>query len=144
MLKEIIEFTSHSELDTKRFSDEILRFIKPGCRLLLEGNLGAGKTFLVKQLLNGLGISNSVSPTFAIINEYHDSHYKIYHFDFYRINRSEELIDIGFSEYYNDSDAIVIIEWSNLFEELLYAPFIKIEIVIIDESTRKFILTTHD
>lgn len=144
MLKEIIEFTSHSEADTIQFANDIVKYVTSGSRILLEGNLGAGKTFLVKHVLSGLGISNSVSPTFAIINEYHDSSYKIYHFDFYRINRTEELIDIGFPDYYNDTEAIVIIEWSNLFEDLLYAPYMKIEIVILDENSRKFILTTHD
>lgn len=84
---------------------------------LFKGEMGAGKTTLIKELCKQLGTTSELSsPTFAIVNEYTtSSSKKIYHFDLYRIKKKEELFDIGFDEYL-ESDNYCFIEWPEIGE----------------------------
>ena len=101
------------------------------------GQMGAGKTTLIKAICRQLGVQEEVnSPTFAIVNEYEGTHQTIYHFDFYRINRPEEALDFGLYDYF-DSDNICLMEWPECIEPLLPDDTVKIEISVIDENTRK-------
>ena len=88
--------------------------------LLLYGEMGVGKTTLIKEIVKQLGSSDGVSsPTFSLVNEYHAVNGdKIYHFDFYRINNEYEALDIGVEEYFY-SDCWCLIEWPNKVENLL-------------------------
>lgn len=88
--------------------------------LLFYGQMGVGKTTLIKQICKELGIDDVThSPTFSIVNEYHsNSGETIYHFDFYRIENEEEAYDIGIEDYF-DSDAWCLIEWPENIENLL-------------------------
>jgi len=85
--------------------------------VVLNGELGSGKTFFVKQTCNAWGIRNVSSPSFAIVNNYRNSK-PVYHFDFYRIKNISELFDIGFNDYLNDNEAVIFIEWGNLVPEV--------------------------
>ncbi len=102
----------------------------------LNGNLGAGKTTLTKSFCKNYKINNVTSPSFSIVNEYIGTK-KIYHFDFYRLKKIEELYDIGFEEYLIDEDAIVIIEWGNLMEEILPKNRLEINIKMINDVERE-------
>lgn len=113
-----VKFISKSENDTKNIALELSKILSNGDVVILDGDLGTGKTFLVKQFAKIFNLDNVNSPTFAIVNVY-DGQIKINHFDFYRIEEQKELLDIGFNDYINDSDAITFIEWGNLFSELL-------------------------
>ncbi len=104
--------------------------------ILLNGELGTGKTFFVKAACSTFGISNVSSPSFAIVNEYHNAK-KVTHFDFYRIKKIEELYDIGFEDYLNESDSIIFIEWANLFPEILPKRNYRIDFKILDNSKRE-------
>lgn len=106
------------EEDMHRFAARLAAELRPGDVVALNGNLGAGKTFLVKAVAAQWGITAAASPTFAIVNQYHGTR-KVYHFDFYRINAMRELTDIGFQEYLADADAVVFVEWAELFPEML-------------------------
>ncbi len=87
--------------------------------VLFYGDMGTGKTTLIKALVKNLGSSDDVSsPTFSIVNEYEAGNNKIVHFDLYRIKDKMELMDIGFEEYVN-SDDWVFIEWPELAIDLL-------------------------
>ncbi len=82
------------------------------------GKMGSGKTTFIKAICEELGVSDVItSPTFAIVNEYTAS-VPIYHFDFYRIKKLEEVYDMGYEDYFY-SDALCFIEWPELIEELL-------------------------
>jgi tRNA threonylcarbamoyladenosine biosynthesis protein TsaE len=83
--------------------------------------MGAGKTTLIKSICKVLGVTDTVvSPTFALINEYTaDKGIPIYHFDFYRINKVEEVFDFGYEEYFYSNSGICLIEWPELIEDLL-------------------------
>lgn len=131
------ERISYTENDTRNIAVEFSEFIEDGMIICLNGNLGAGKTFFIKKVLEGFDIDNANSPTFAIVNE-HTGKKKFYHFDFYRINSEVELLDLGIEDYFNDEDAVCLIEWADLFPKVLPANRIEISITMIDENTRKF------
>ena len=101
------------------------------------GPKGAGKTTFITALCNQLGVSDTVSsPTFTIANEYRDKNGNpVYHFDFYRIGRLSEAIDIGLYEYF-DSGCLCLMEWPEMIEELLPADTLKVQIQIEDRNTR--------
>ena len=101
------------------------------------GQMGAGKTTLIKAICQQLGVTEEVnSPTFAIVNEYEGAKSTIYHFDFYRINHPEEALDFGLFDYF-DSGNICLMEWPECIEPLLPDDTIKIQISVIDDNTRK-------
>ena len=104
----------------------------------LYGKMGAGKTTFVKAVCEELGVTDMItSPTFAIVNEYRseDTAELIYHFDFYRINKLEEVYDMGYEDYFY-SGALCFIEWPGLVEELLPGNTIKVSIEEQKDGTR--------
>jgi len=119
-------------------SKALLSDLKPSC-FCLQGEMGTGKTTLVKALVKELGaVDIGNSPTFGLVNEYYDSHENLlaYHFDFYRINSMEEAMDIGLEEYFA-SDVPVFIEWPERIEPLLPEDYHKVSLYFIDENTRR-------
>jgi len=137
----LIEFPSKkksgSENDTALIAIELMSTCKKGDRVVLNGDLGAGKTFFIKSALSSINIKNVNSPSFAIVNEYQSKH-RIYHFDFYRLKNSFELFDIGWQDYLNDDDTIIFIEWGNRFPDILPNERIEINIEILEGSEREF------
>jgi tRNA threonylcarbamoyladenosine biosynthesis protein TsaE len=107
------------------------------------GDLGAGKTTLIKALCRALGVEGDVtSPTFAIINEYDAGGIDlVYHFDFYRIKKAEEALDIGYEEYL-DSSNYCFIEWADKIEELLPGSYVYISVVKGDNENTRMITTS--
>lgn len=93
------------------------------------GSMGVGKTTLIKEICNQLGVSDNVcSPTFAIINEYRASTGDpVYHFDFYRIKNIEEAYDIGYEEYFYSGD-YCFVEWSEKIEAILPEQYVQVNI----------------
>jgi len=105
--------------------------------VVLIGELGSGKTFFIKHLLKCYGIQNVNSPTFAIVNEY-NAKLNFYHFDFYRINKESELIEIGFNDYLVAENSVVLIEWGSLFPNLLPRRRTEISIKVNENFSRVF------
>jgi tRNA threonylcarbamoyladenosine biosynthesis protein TsaE len=103
----------------------------------LHGDLGAGKTTLIKALCEALGVADATSsPSFAIVNEYRMADDRpVYHFDLYRLRDARELLDIGFEEYL-DSGAYCFIEWPELADELLPREVLHITIEAPDSGVR--------
>jgi tRNA threonylcarbamoyladenosine biosynthesis protein TsaE len=112
--------------ETARLAKEFAGCIEGGEVIVLNGNLGAGKTFFIKSVLSNLGIHDVSSPTFTLINEYCGK-FNVYHFDFYRIIKPEELIDIGYYDYFNGI-AVIFIEWGDLFPAMLPRKRIEVNI----------------
>jgi len=106
--------------------------------VLLEGEMGSGKTTLIKVLAKKMGSIDEVSsPTFALVNEYHTPKKKIYHFDLYRLNDPEEALDFGIEEYLDDQSAYVFIEWADIIQDILPDNSQKIRIIVKDFQTRE-------
>ena len=105
--------------------------------IAFQGSMGAGKTTFITAVCEALGVKDVVcSPTFTIVNEYRDAVGEpVYHFDFYRINRLSEALDIGLYEYF-DSGALCLIEWPEMIEELLPEDTLKVQILVEDAETR--------
>ena len=101
------------------------------------GSLGAGKTTFIKAVCEELGVRETVaSPTFAIINEYRDKNgSSIYHFDFYRINKLEEVYDFGYEDYFYSGN-LCFIEWPELVEQVLPVDTVKISICEKNNGSR--------
>ena len=128
------------ELDV--VATEILSFCGENKILAISGKMGAGKTTLIKSLCDALGVEDTVaSPTFSLVNEYTDAQgNSIFHFDFYRIKKLEEVYDIGYEEYFY-SGHYCFIEWPEMIAELLPEDHVKIQIEVNDKEERKFSCT---
>jgi tRNA threonylcarbamoyladenosine biosynthesis protein TsaE len=114
-------FLSHSVQDTRRFGADIAKTAQPGDVFALEGELGCGKTEFVRGLVEALcGPSAVRSPTFSIINIHETPEFPIYHFDFYRLKKIEELVEIGYYDCIR-SGGVSLIEWADMFSDALPA-----------------------
>ena len=101
-----------------------------------HGSMGAGKTTFIKAVCEELGVEDVItSPTFAIINEYTGQEGTIYHFDFYRIKKLEEVYDMGYEDYFY-SGALCFIEWPELIEEVLPEDAVKVSITEKEDGSR--------
>jgi len=103
------------------------------------GSMGAGKTTFITELCAELEVDDIVnSPTFTIVNEYKTrTGRQVFHFDFYRIEKLQEVFDMGFEEYMYDSDGICLMEWPEKIEELLPKETVKVRITELDDGSRK-------
>jgi tRNA threonylcarbamoyladenosine biosynthesis protein TsaE len=111
--------------------------------LLFYGDMGVGKTTLIKEILKQLGVKDNVSsPTFSLVNEYHTTNEdKVYHFDFYRIEDEEEALDMGVEEYFY-SNNWCLVEWPNKVENLL--PLKSVSITITSDSNQVRTISIKD
>jgi len=110
----------------------VIEFAGPMRILLFKGDLGSGKTTLIKNICNFLSVNEEVtSPTFSLVNQYRDNEgKKIYHFDLYRLESLEEVVDIGFEEYL-DSGNWCLIEWPEIAEELIDHEHLLIQLKVV-------------
>ncbi len=102
------------------------------------GKMGAGKTTFIKAICEELGVTDVInSPTFSIVNEYRSdtTGELIYHFDFYRIKKIEEVYDMGYEDYF-DSGAVCFIEWPELIDDLLPGDAVKVTITEQEDGSR--------
>ncbi len=129
-----------SEKDTRKLGTKIGELIKPGQIILLSGELGSGKTILVKGIGRALGIDENevTSPSYTLIHEYQGD-YPLYHMDLYRLNSADELYDIGFEEYL-EKRGIIVIEWPEIADEILLSDFLKLKFKILNINKRKILI----
>lgn len=124
-----------------KISKIILDNIKHINIVLLKGDLGSGKTTLVKSILKKLGVNDEIkSPTFSIVNEYDHPSGPIYHFDLYRIEKIDELDVIGFEEYIDNCN-ICFIEWPEVGMEKIFGNYMQINLGHIDNNKREILIT---
>ena len=125
-------------------SDHIKELINNYTIFLFEGDLGSGKTTLIKQIVKDVGISEHVkSPTFSLVNEYIENDLIIFHFDLYRINNENELDNIGFYEYL-DSGKLCFIEWPMIAIQNIYKDYVLIKINITGDKEREIEITKSE
>ncbi len=107
----------------------------------LYGEMGSGKTTLIKSFCKSLNTTDNVtSPTFALINEYQTEHSgPVYHFDVYRIKKLEEVMDLGYETYFYSGN-YVFVEWPELIEELLPENYVYIQIREVEDGRREILV----
>jgi tRNA threonylcarbamoyladenosine biosynthesis protein TsaE len=131
------EIIIHSLEDIKRAASEFVALIGNRRIFAFYGHMGAGKTTFIKAICEELGVTDAVSsPTFAIVNEYASTMGSIYHFDFYRIKRSSEVLDLGFEDYAYSGN-LCLMEWPELIEEFLPEETVDVHIEEIEGGKRR-------
>jgi len=124
--------------DIDQYALEIVNQLPLKGEVYLEGEMGAGKTTLIKTILRILGVKDAISsPTFSLVNTYElPNHKSIFHADLYRVENEEELYDIGFDEYL-EANSLIFIEWSERMTSLFNPKAMKITIEITSQYRRK-------
>jgi tRNA threonylcarbamoyladenosine biosynthesis protein TsaE len=127
---------NYSLQDLPKIASEIITSAK-NKTLLFYGQMGVGKTTLIKELCKSLGVLDNISsPTFSLVNEYQTANNdKVYHFDFYRIEDEEEAYDIGIEDYF-DSKNWCFVEWPENIENLLPLDAVEIHLSLLDDEQR--------
>jgi tRNA threonylcarbamoyladenosine biosynthesis protein TsaE len=134
-------FISHSPAETESLGEGFGREARQGLVIALSGELGAGKTQLVKGLARGLGIAARVhSPTFTLVNEYDGGRLRLFHLDLYRLESRGQILSAGLEEFLQP-DGVTVIEWAERIanEELRMTNLRKMKIEIVGETERKIV-----
>lgn len=133
-----MNLTIHSLDDIRTAAKAFIEQMDQNTVFAFYGKMGAGKTTFIKAVCEELGVSDVVnSPTFSIVNEYRsdDTGELIYHFDFYRIQKIDEVYDMGYEDYFY-SGVLCFIEWPELIEDLLPGDVVKVTIEENEDGTR--------
>jgi len=129
--------TTNSEDETIRLGAQMGQSFKQGAVIALVGSLGAGKTTLIRGMCRGMGFGGDVtSPSYNLMNIYKGG-LTVHHFDLYRLNKTEELDDLGYEEYFFSGKGVTLIEWADRAAEKLPKTALVIEMELISESERK-------
>ena len=140
-------FTLPDEAGTLALGAALAKVLVPGLVINLIGDLGAGKTTLVRGLLRALGHTGPVrSPTYTLVELYVVSGYIVYHFDFYRFNRPEEWLEAGLDEHFN-RESVCLVEWPEKAGDLLPPADLDVMLEVLDHddghSTRRITLKAN-
>jgi len=121
--------------ETKKLGKELSKLVKPGDLIAFYGELGAGKTCFIQGISQELEVKGYVtSPSFTIVNEY-QGRIPIYHFDLFRLDNTEEILELGYEEYFY-GEGLTVIEWAERIEQLLPKEYLKIDIKFKDRNQR--------
>lgn len=128
---------------TRELAQRIAPHLEPPMTIALEGTLGAGKTQWVRYMAGALGVQEAdvTSPTYVLLQQY-VGRYKIFHFDFYRLDSEAEVWDLGIDEYYEQS-CLVLIEWADKFPDCLPDNYVRCVLEQYGEGKRRAHLTAH-
>ncbi|MBI5975987.1 tRNA (adenosine(37)-N6)-threonylcarbamoyltransferase complex ATPase subunit type 1 TsaE [Staphylococcus canis] len=127
--------------DMQNFAEKLAPLLQAQDVILLDGDLGAGKTTLSQFIGRALGVKRTInSPTFNIIKSYKGQNLTFHHMDCYRLEDSDE--DLGFDEYFND-EAVTVIEWSQFIQAFLPEDYLRVSIKVKDENEREIELSAH-
>jgi tRNA threonylcarbamoyladenosine biosynthesis protein TsaE len=145
MTREGTRYRSVALTDLKAIAGEIAGHTEEVSVWLFRGEMGSGKTTLIKEVCRGLGVDDVMSsPTFSIVNEYRtQDDRQVFHFDFYRIRSEAEAYDIGAEEYFY-SGAPCFIEWPEKIPSLIPPNYAEVDITIENETERTIAISLHD
>ena len=137
----MFKFKSDAPARTAELARRLAGVLRPGTVICLDGDLGAGKTLFVQNLAASLGVQGEVtSPTFNLMNLYEDGRLPLVHFDLYRLEQEYELDEIGFYDYAENPDGLVLIEWAEKFPECLPEDHIALEIQRTDVENERVLV----
>lgn len=131
---------SHSPKDTARFGLLLGELVPAGLTVALNGELGSGKTQLVRAFCKGLGVDTDQvnSPTFVLMQVYTGGRLPVFHFDTYRLGDFDEFLSIGAGEYLHDENSVCVIEWAETVEQVLPADRMTISLRQTGPESREF------
>ena len=130
------------ERDTDALGTRLAALLAPGMHIQLQGELGVGKTTLVRACLRALGYLERVkSPTYTLVEPYELSRLSLYHFDFYRLDEPKEWLEAGFREYFNDA-SVCLVEWPEKAGASLPRPDLQIRLVYAEPGRRATLTAT--
>jgi tRNA threonylcarbamoyladenosine biosynthesis protein TsaE len=138
------DFTSHSAEDTIELGRQLAARLRTAHVVLLRGDLGAGKTTLVKGIAEGFGAAEAddvTSPTFTLIHEYHGPERDVYHIDLYRLEKPGELDSLGLEDLMLEERNLLLIEWGEKFPRIMQQKDAEIVIRRVGHDERKVRLT---
>ena len=136
-MAEMLRIISHSPEETRALGEKLAARLAPGDVVILEGELGAGKSELARGIAKGLGVQETVtSPSFTILNVYESGRCPLYHFDWYRLESAEELFELGLEEYLG-GDGIAVVEWAEKCPEALPEKTIRIRLEATGDEERR-------
>lgn len=128
---------TNSAAETRALGERLAGRLKAGDVILLEGELGAGKSELARGIAKGLGVQETVtSPSFTILNVYESGRIPLYHFDWYRLEDAGELYELGMDEYIG-GDGIALVEWPGRCPDAVPEDYLRIRIEAEGENTRR-------
>ena len=139
------EFTTRSAEETVALGRRLAAELRPPRLVLLRGELGAGKTTLIKGIAEGFGAARQdevTSPTFTLVHEYRSPRVNVYHVDLYRVDTPRELETLGLDDLVAD-DAVLLIEWGEKFERFCRERDVEIALERTGENERKIVLTAE-
>lgn len=137
----MFKFKSDAPARTAELARRLAGVLRPGTVICLDGDLGAGKTLFVQNLAASLGVQGEVtSPTFNLMNLYEDGRLPLVHFDLYRLDQEYELDEIGFYDYAENPEGLVLIEWAEKFPECLPEDHIALEIQRTDVENERVLV----
>ncbi len=132
-----LDLISHSLEQTQRIGARLAAFVQAGDVLLLEGQLGAGKTAFTQGVAAGLGINDYVnSPTFVIISEYPTGRLPLYHIDLYRFDDPRQAIAIGLEDYLPEPEGVTVVEWPERAMDFMPPDHLRVRIAYLSDSKR--------
>ena len=131
----------HSEEELPEVADALLDALNGRTVVALHGEMGAGKTTLIRAVADALGVEDQVtSPTFALVNQYEGANgERLFHFDFYRIDDEREAFDLGYEEYFYSGD-LCFVEWPEKIESLLPEEVVEVRIRVDSPTERTFVI----
>ena len=133
-----MKYISNSEKDTYKLAKMFEEKLHGGEVVVLNGDLGAGKTTFTKGLCKALGVTENVtSPTFTLMNIYKSGRLNLYHFDMYRIEDESEALELGLDEFFS-SNGVCMIEWAENIRNMIPKNHITINITKLGENSREF------
>ena len=140
-----LDIISHSSTQTQRLGVRLGELVSGGELLLLDGQLGTGKTTFTQGLAQGMGISEGInSPTFTLLKEYvgqaKPPRPALYHFDLYRLDDPEEILDLGFEDYFYGS-GVCVVEWADKADLLWPSAYLRIRLKMLTETKRGLLFT---
>lgn len=139
-MSELLRVITHSCEETEKFAEDWSQSLKGGDVVLLSGDLGAGKTHFTKGIARALGIDDVItSPTFALHNVYYGK-LVLNHFDFYRVDSSEEVEILGLNEFFFEKDGVCAIEWWQNVEDLLPNDCFLVTISKLSDEKREILI----
>ena len=128
---------TNSAAETRELGKRLAEQLKAGDVILLEGDLGAGKSEFARGVAKGLGVTETVtSPSFTILNVYESGKLPLYHFDWYRLESSEELYELGMDEYLG-GNGIALVEWPAQCPDAVPEECLRIRITATGENSRR-------